>query len=100
MDPQQIPKIVKAGDAGFQKPLTPPTKIDVNVDYYDVLECDPSSSSTKIKLAYHRLAKMYHPDRSSGSIEKFQEIHLAYEILGDSELKTKYDRMRLGVLEP
>ncbi|KAL7513881.1 hypothetical protein ACHAXN_011195 [Cyclotella atomus] len=92
--------IIKLGDAGFQKILEPPTKIDVNVNYYETLDCDPTASSTEIKLAYHKLAKLYHPDRSTGSHEKFQEIRLAYEILGDEVLKTKYDKMRLGVYEP
>jgi DnaJ-class molecular chaperone len=93
--------MIKLGDSGFQQPLEPPVKIDGNIDYYAKLECDPSASATEIKTSYHRLAKKYHPDRSSGSHELFHEIKLAIDILGDPTSKQKYDAVRLrGVLDP
>lgn len=84
--------------------LNEATKIDINVDYYGILGCAPSASEEEIKLAYFKLVKLYHPDRPTGSPEKFQEVHSAYDILGDLERKSEYDKMRssrLGVvLEP
>jgi len=84
--------------------LNDATEIDANVDYYGVLGCDLSASEEEIKLAYFKLVKLYHPDRPTGSPEKFQEVHLAYGVLGDFERKLEYDKMRLSglgvVLEP
>jgi len=92
--------MINASQAGFDHPLDPPTAIDSDVDYYEILELDSSASLSDIKKSYHRLAKQYHPDRKTGSEQKFQELQLAYEILGDKSNKIKYDKARMGILEP
>jgi len=50
---------------------------------YQVLELDPSASATDIKVAYRRLAQLYHPDHNLGftqqAAERFAEINAAYE---------------------
>ena len=88
------------GNVGFQHPLEPSIKIDESINYYDILESDQSATMTEIKASYHMLAKMHHPDRSSGSHELFQEIKVVFDILGDLIKGHRYDAVEFGcVLE-
>jgi cytochrome c-type biogenesis protein CcmH/NrfG len=55
---------------------------------FDVLEIASDASPEDIKVAYHRLAKRWHPDRFSGAEktqaeEKFRELAEAFSILKD-----------------
>jgi len=59
--------------------------------FYKVLGVEKSASDAEIRSAYRKLALKYHPDRG-GDREKFQEIARAYEVLGDSDKRRKYDR--------
>ena len=64
-------------------------------DYYEVLGVNRSASVDQIKKAYRQLALKYHPDKNPGdkkAEEKFKEAARAYEILGNSEKKAKYDQ--------
>jgi molecular chaperone DnaJ len=64
-------------------------------DYYEVLGVGRESSSEQIKRAYRKLALKYHPDRNPDSKEaeeKFKEAAEAYEVLGDSQKRSTYDR--------
>lgn len=62
------------------------------VDYYSILRVSPSCDLKTLELAYHHLAKTYHPDHS-GDVDttKFNEITEAYRILRDSVQRAKYD---------
>lgn len=60
-------------------------------DYYKILEINKYASDEEIKKAYKKLALKYHPDKNSGSTEKFQEISKAYETLSDKEKRKIYD---------
>ncbi len=65
------------------------------VNYYDILKVSPKASGAEIKSAYRRLARKLHPDRNNGSREtalKFAAIAEAYEILGNSKERARYDR--------
>merc|ERR1719203_1743642 len=59
--------------------------------FYKLLEVDKNSSDADIKKAYRKLAVKHHPDKG-GDPEKFKEITHAYEVLSDSEKRSKYDR--------
>ncbi len=64
-------------------------------DYYDVLGVEKSSGDDDIKKAYRKLALQYHPDRNAGdeaASHKFKEATEAYEVLGDREKRSLYDR--------
>ncbi len=65
-------------------------------DYYKVLGVDRSASSDEIKRIYRKLALKYHPDKNPGDSqaeEHFKEINEAYEVLGDSTKRAKYDQL-------
>lgn len=67
-------------------------------DYYKILEISTGAGADEIKRAYHRLAKLYHPDSNSSSIasaELFKEINEAYQVLSDPVKKGTYD---LGIV--
>ena len=63
-------------------------------DYYKILGVDQKASQEEIKRAYRKLAKKYHPDAKPNdkkAEEKFKDINEAYEVLGDTEKRKKYD---------
>jgi molecular chaperone DnaJ len=61
--------------------------------HYETLGVQKTSSKDEIKTAYHKLAKVYHPDKNTGNNakEKFQKIQEAYETLSDDEKRAQYD---------
>jgi molecular chaperone DnaJ len=66
-------------------------------DYYGVLGVPKNASSSEIKKAYRKLAQRYHPDANPGDADaedRFKEISAAYDVLGDEERRTSYDRVR------
>jgi DnaJ-class molecular chaperone len=64
-------------------------------DPYQVLGVSRSASEAEIKKAFRRLAKQHHPDRNKEdpkAKDKFAEANSAYEILGDKDKRSKFDR--------
>lgn len=71
-------------------------------DYYDVLGVSKSASLEEIKGAYRKLALKYHPDRNPEDADaetRFKEAAEAYEVLGDANKRTRYDRYGHAGLE-
>lgn len=64
-------------------------------DYYQILGVDRDASEKEIKRAYRMLAQKYHPDKNPDpqAEEHFKEINEAYEVLGDSTKRKKYDQL-------
>lgn len=57
---------------------------------YETLGVSKNASPSEIKSAYRKLAHKNHPDKG-GSVEKFQVIQHAYDILSDPEKRKRYD---------
>jgi curved DNA-binding protein len=65
-------------------------------DYYKILGVSRSADAKEIKRAYRALAVKHHPDKNPGNKqaeETFKEINEAYEVLGDSSKRAKYDQL-------
>ena len=52
-----------------------------------------TATQDEVKRAYRRLARRLHPDvnKLDGAAESFKAVASAYEVLSDSERRTKYD---------
>ena len=64
---------------------------------YTILEVPETASAEDIKKAYRKMSLKWHPDKnqnSQESVDKFQKISAAYEILGNPEKKDEHDMMR------
>jgi curved DNA-binding protein len=65
-------------------------------DYYKILGVSKNASEKEIKSAYRKLARKYHPDvnqNNKSAEERFKEINEAYEVLGDAQNRSKYDKL-------
>lgn len=72
-------------------------------DYYEVLGVSKGATDDEIKKAYRKLARKYHPDLNKDNpeaAEKFKEIGEAYEVLSDSEKRSRYDQFGFAGVDP
>jgi molecular chaperone DnaJ len=62
-------------------------------DYYEVLGVPRDADEQTIKAAFHRLARRYHPDRSTepDAEERFKQVAAAYAVLSDRAKRADYD---------
>jgi DnaJ-class molecular chaperone len=68
------------------------------VDPYTVLGVKRNASQDDIQKAYRRLAKKFHPDLNPGNKqaeEQFKEVSAAYNLLGDTDKRARYDRSEI-----
>lgn len=66
-------------------------------DLYAILGVAPDVDEVKIKSAYRKQARIWHPDvndNSQESIVRFKEITEAYEVLTDSHRRSQYDILK------
>jgi hypothetical protein len=71
---------------------------EIEYDYYEVLQVTRDANQREVRLAYRRLALIWHPDKHNSANSKDQAMQVfviiseAYEILSDEEKKQAYDR--------
>ena len=68
-----------------------------DVDYYELLTVQPTASEAEIRRAYRKTSLLYHPDKvkpTPETLDKFQLLQTALNILTDSDEKRKYDQTR------
>ena len=66
-------------------------------DLYAILGIEPDADELKIKSAYRKQARIWHPDvneNSQESIVRFKEITEAYEVLSDTQKRSQYDILK------
>lgn len=69
------------------------------VDYYSVLGVHPDASQDEIAATYRSLVKELHPDArpvDPEAAERFKRVAAAYRVLGNSQSRQTYDRMRVA----
>ncbi len=72
-------------------------------DYYEVLGVSKTAADADIKKAYRKLAKENHPDLHPGdqaAEARFKEINEAYEILSNSDKRSRYDQFGFAGVDP
>ncbi|KXZ52148.1 hypothetical protein GPECTOR_10g777 [Gonium pectorale] len=77
----------RAGAGGFNRP-------ESGDDYYAILQVPRDATAEAIKKQYYILARKYHPDKNPGDAsahEKFQKLGEAYQVLGNEQLRERYD---------
>ena len=65
-------------------------------DYYKVLGVGTTANAGEIKKAFRKLARKYHPDVNPGNSTaetRFKEVNEANEVLGDPDIRRKYDQL-------
>lgn len=65
------------------------------IDYYKILGVDKNIPQKDVKRAYLKRAKQFHPDLHPDDPKakaKFQALTEAYDVIGDPEKRSKYDR--------
>jgi molecular chaperone DnaJ len=63
-------------------------------NYYQILGVERGASHDDIRKAYRKLARKHHPDINPGNKDaenKFKEISIAYDVLGDEQKRKLYD---------
>ncbi|KAK2847300.1 hypothetical protein Q5P01_010299 [Channa striata] len=82
-------------DSIYHTSENPPLLYRNRTSYYDILKVSPSATQSQIKMAYYKQSLIYHPDRNPGNEDamwRFCDINEAYTILGNINLRRKYDR--------
>ncbi|KAF3403809.1 DnaJ subfamily C member 3 [Penicillium rolfsii] len=87
---QEIPTLLQKAQALLKR--------SKQKDYYKVLGVSRDADERTIKRAYRQLMKLHHPDKAHSqgvskeeAEKKMAAINEAYEVLSDSELRTRYD---------
>ncbi|MDD5861511.1 MAG: DnaJ domain-containing protein [Prevotella sp.] len=65
------------------------------IDYYKILGVNKDIPQKDVKAAYRKRAKQFHPDLHPNDPKakaKFQALNEAYDVIGDPEKRTKYDK--------
>jgi curved DNA-binding protein CbpA len=65
---------------------------DPTIDYYEILQVNPSADPETVHRVYRFLAQRFHPDNTeTGNDARFREISEAYSVISDPERRARYD---------
>lgn len=68
------------------------------LDYYNILQIEKDASQDEVRQAYHKMARLFHPDNFNGSQEEaskqMAKINEAYQTLSDIDKRAVYDADR------
>lgn len=67
--------------------------MNLNEDYYRLLQVHPAATQQEIRKAYRKLAHQYHPDKAANTTapEAFALLQKAYATLSHTESRKNYD---------
>lgn len=71
-----------------------------NTEYYDIFGVTPDATSSEIRSAYRKKARIIHPDKNPDDPDaekKFRELSAAYQTLSDPDKRKRYDASGEGV---
>ncbi len=71
-------------------------------DYYEILGVSKNATAAEVKKAYRKMAIKHHPDKNpddKSAEEKFKEAAEAYEILSNTDKKSRYDQFGHAAFE-
>ncbi|HEV2581138.1 MAG TPA: DnaJ domain-containing protein [Ktedonobacteraceae bacterium] len=61
-------------------------------DYYALLGVKPDATVQEIKRAYHRLARLHHPDLNQTALDDhIKRLNEAYEVLRNPQKRSDFD---------
>src|SRR5215469_874141 len=67
-------------------------------DYYALLQVADDADLATIRLAFRRLARLYHPDLAgTETLEQMQRLNAAYHTLSDPDRRRAYDAQRTPI---
>eukprot|EP00906_Rhabdomonas_costata_P016258 RCo023339 len=84
-----------------QQRLRDPSAV-VDTTFYEVLGVPVDATAAEIKKAYYDLARQLHPDKNPNNPtakERFQRVGEAYQVLGNEELRARYDTSGASAVE-
>ena len=79
------------GSRSQSTPQTPGS--DDTISHYKILNLEKDCGQGEIKKAYHKAALKFHPDKNKeeGASDMFRRVRLAFEVLGDTNGRKRYD---------
>ncbi|KAL2833416.1 hypothetical protein BDW59DRAFT_138623 [Aspergillus cavernicola] len=62
--------------------------------FYEILSLEKSATDSEIKKSYRKLSLLTHPDKNGyeGADEAFKLVSRAFQVLSDSDKRSKYDK--------
>lgn len=69
-------------------------------NYYKTLGVHRGSTPQELKLAFHKIARETHPDKTPGRVDEFVAARAAYEELRYDITRAKYDKKLKLLGEP
>jgi curved DNA-binding protein len=67
---------------------------DEFIDFYRILQVEPTCDGKTLESAYRYFAKLYHPDHAAtADVDRFSAVTQAYAVLRSPEKRAEYDQV-------